>query len=120
MKTNQLFKSSFALVTIGILATVTAFTIRQGAVTKTAHVTASRDILQFTSGGHVLGFAKSSVYVANGSHALRVEFINAHSTTPLSTTSANDTGDTKVAPPLSRVTYPNLWDGVTLTYDAPS
>jgi hypothetical protein len=120
MKTNQLLKSSLTLVTIAILAAVTAFTVRQGEVTKSARPTAPKDILQFTSGGHVLGFAKSGVYLASGSHALRVQFVNAHSTTPLSTTSPSETGNTKAAAPLSQVTYPNLWDGVTLTYDAPS
>jgi len=97
MKPNQLLKSSLALVTIAILAAVTAFTVREGEVTKTAHLTAPKDILQFTSGGHVLGFAKTGVYVATGSHALRVEFVNAHSTTPLSTTSPSETGNTNAA-----------------------
>ncbi len=120
MKPNQLRKSSLALVTIAILATITSLTVRQGGVAKTAHLTAPKDILQFTSGGHILGFAKSGVYLANGSHALRVEFVNAHSTSPLSAASPSETGNTKAALPLSQVTYPNLWDGVTLTYDAPS
>src|SRR5205814_565510 len=111
MKPNQLRKSSLALVTIAILATITSFTVRQGAVTKTAHLTAPKDILQFTSGGHILGFAKSGVYVATGSHALRVEFVNAHSTTPLSNTLPSETGNTKAAPLLSQVTYPNPRDG---------
>src|SRR5207237_716439 len=119
MKPKQLLKSSLALVTIAILVNITAFTVRQGEVTKTAHLTAPKDILQFTSGGHVIGFAKSGVYIANGSHALRVEFVNAHSTTPLSTTSPSETGNTRAAPPMSQVSYPNLWDDITLTYDAP-
>jgi hypothetical protein len=111
--------SSLLVLFLGTL-TVTVFTVRQGEVTKTAHLAAPKDVLQFTSGGQVLGFAKTGVYVASGSHALRVEFVNSHSTTPLSTTSPSETGKTKAAPPLSRVTYPNLWDGVTLTYDAPN
>ena len=123
MKTNQLLKSPLALVTIGILATVTAFTVRQGEVTKTAHLTAPKDILQFTSGGHVLGFAADGVYVANGSHALRVEFLKSHSIPPMSAAAPSvpdNANNAKRATPLSKVTYPKLWDGVTLTYDAPS
>jgi hypothetical protein len=122
MKTNQLLKSSLALLTIAILATVTAFTVRQGEVAKTAHLTAPKDILQFTSGGHVLGFAKTGVYMASGSHALRVEFVNSHSISPISPAAPNapdNANDAKKATPLSNVTYPHLWDGVTLTYDAP-
>ena len=75
------------------------------------------DILQFTSGGHILGFAADAVYVASGSHALRVEFVNPRATKPLSAVERN--GEQRAAP-LSQVIYPNLWDGVTLTYDAPS
>src|SRR5438876_4224725 len=41
---------------------------------------AGDDLLQFTSGGHILGFSADGLYVASGSHALRVEFINSHAT----------------------------------------
>jgi len=119
MKTKQLTKASLALVTIGMLATVTAFTVREGEVGKTAHSTAPKDILQFTSGGHVLGFAKTGVYVASGSHALRVEFVNSHSISPAGAPAPSAANSDKQATPLSQVTYSNLWDGVTLTYDAP-
>ena len=77
---------------------------------------APNNILQFTSGGHVLGFAADAVYVASGSHALRVQFVNPRTTNPVS--AAAPDGAQRAAP-LSQVTYPNLWDGVTLTYDAP-
>src|SRR6202521_2800872 len=75
-----------------------------------------KDILQFTSGGHILGFAADSVYVAGGSHAIRVQFVNPRAINPISSAVP---GGTQRAAPLSQVTYPNLWDGVTLTYDAP-
>jgi hypothetical protein len=80
-------------------------------------LTAPNDILQFASGGHVLGFASDAVYVAGGSHALRVQFVNPRKTHPISTAEPKGT---QRAASLSQVTYPNLWDGVTLTYDAPS
>ena len=79
--------------------------------------TAPSDILQFTSGGHVLGFAADAIFVASGSHALCVQFVNPCPIHPLS--AAAPDGAPRVAP-LSRVTYPNLWEGVTLTYDSPS
>ena len=37
---------------------------------------------QFTSGGHVLGFGPDAVYLATGSHALRVGFEGANVVTP--------------------------------------
>jgi hypothetical protein len=83
-----------------------------------ARTPVANDLLQFSSGGHILGFAKDSLYVASGSHALRVEFVGAKTTTPAS---ASAPGAEKVgnrAAPLSRVTYGNLWEGVTLSYDA--
>ncbi|MCB0210372.1 MAG: hypothetical protein KDJ52_13630, partial [Anaerolineae bacterium] len=71
-------------------------------------------ILQFTAGGHVLGFADNGVYAATGSHAYHVEFVDAVAA-PL----ADTTAGSEILP-LSRVTYPNLWPGITLSYDAPA
>ena len=67
-------------------------------------------------GGHVLGFAADAAYVAGSSHALRVQFVNARPTNPVGSAAP---GGAQRAAPLSQVTYPNLWDGITLTYDAP-
>ena len=73
-------------------------------------------VLQFTSGGHLLSFEPKVMYVAGGSHALRIEFVDSCSTNPI----AADVGDhAKDTAPLSQVSYSNLWDGVSLTYDAP-
>ena len=79
--------------------------------------TAPNDILQFTSAGHILGFAADAAYVAGSSHALRVQFVNARPTKPTSVAAPNGA---QHAVPLSQVTYSNLWDGITLVYDAPS
>lgn len=78
---------------------------------------ASPTLFQFTSSGHVLGFSQDSVYVAGGNHALHVQFVNAHATAPVNASPARET---KHAAPLTQVTYRNLWQGVTLTYDAPA
>jgi len=48
-------------------------------------------LLQFVSAGHVLGFAQNSVYVAGGTHALRVEFVNAYLTAPISVSPRRET-----------------------------
>jgi hypothetical protein len=71
--------------------------------------------LQFTSHGHALGFAAEGVYVAAGSHALHVEFLGANAVLPQSDAPGEGTGGTAA---LHRVTYADLWNGVTLTYTA--
>lgn len=72
--------------------------------------------LQFTSLGHALGFGKRDWVLSNGTYALHVELLGAHSVAPVSSTAARDQ---KQAAPLERVMYWNLWDGITLTYCAP-
>jgi len=74
------------------------------------------DFLQFTSGEHVLGFAPQAMYVASGSHALHIEFVNAEPIRPLTAAPQSNAAG---AAPLGEVTYPNLWPGITLRYDAP-
>lgn len=74
-------------------------------------------LAHFTSQGHVLGFAREAFFVSNSTYALHVRFINANAVAPVSET-ATETSRA-AAPPLSRVTYANLWDGITLGYDAP-
>jgi uncharacterized repeat protein (TIGR02543 family) len=117
MKMRIILLRVFALV---VLVAGAAFALQQAEPRKSKLPTEPKQILQFTSGGHILGFAKDCVYVASGSHALRVEFVNSRSTNPLSAASATDTRSDKKAAPLSQVSYASLWDGVTLTYDAPN
>ncbi len=74
------------------------------------------ELLQFQSGGHVLGFTPAGMYLSNGTYALRVEFVEANPVVPQAANSAPATDG--AAPPLTQVTYPNLWPGISLTYDA--
>jgi len=76
---------------------------------------ASPNLLQFTSGGHALGFTSGGVYAATGTHALRVDFVDANPVTPQADSSASPTGK---AAPLGRVAYSDLWDGIGLTFTA--
>ncbi len=109
----------FFLFALVFLVAGAASSLRQTEPLKFKRSAEPQEMLQFTSGGHVLGFSRNCVYVATGSHALRVEFVNAHPTSPISAGVPSDGNATRKASPLSRVTYSNLWDGVTLTYDAP-
>jgi len=76
-------------------------------------------LLQYTSGGHVLGFGRSSIVVASADHMLRVELVGGRAVSPVAdpTNASEAAGSQGKAPPLSRVTYPEVWDGVTVVYD---
>ncbi len=87
----------------------------QAASAKIAPVAEAPSLLQFASSGHILGFSVDGMYAATGSHALHVDFVNANRVQPQSAPPASTDG---AAAPLSQVTYANLWDGVTLTYNA--
>jgi len=89
----------------------------RGRLTPAAKSPDAPGLLQFTSAGHVLGFAPEAVYAAGGSHMYRVEFIGAALPAPVADSAPSRTGQPG---PLSRVTYPDLWAGITLTYDAPA
>src|SRR5207302_1665646 len=120
---GTLFRLLFLnLLWLPIILVVTLFEVRQHEAGKPVDRAAPSQLLQFTSGGHILGFASGGVYVAGGSHALHVEFVNPRTTNPVSDATPGDgmPGNVERVAPLSRVTYPNLWDGVTLIYDAPS
>jgi len=76
------------------------------------------EVLQFVAGGHVLGFRKGEVFIASGHHALRIEFINARPVSPSNEGISLDTENNRqVTTPLGRVSYSDLWDGVTLVYE---
>jgi hypothetical protein len=75
-------------------------------------------LLQFTSGRHVLGFRPKEMFLAAADHALKVEFLGARAVVP-DAEGKSETGTyvSKAAKPLGRVTYPDLWDRVSLVYE---
>lgn len=74
-------------------------------------------LLQFSAGGHVLGFALDKVYLAGLDHALTVEFVGGQGHTPVGA-AASTTTQEDGAPVLGRVTYPGVWRGVDVIYTA--
>jgi len=82
-----------------------------------AAAAAPADLLQFTAGGHALGFAASGMYAASGSHALHVDFVGANSVRPQVSGQDNASPGGRAAA-LSQVTYTDLWDGIRLAYTA--
>ncbi len=78
----------------------------------TAQAAKAPSLLQFTAGGHALGFSPQGMYAATGSHALRVDFVNANNVQPQADASASQSAT------LGRVTYADLWEDVSLEYAA--
>ncbi|MEI7512803.1 MAG: SBBP repeat-containing protein [Candidatus Uhrbacteria bacterium] len=70
-------------------------------------------LLQYSSQGHILGFRDDSIYIASPEHMLKVSFLEANNVTPKAD---ERTIGEKIAP-LTKVTYENIWDGVTAVYE---
>ncbi len=79
---------------------------------------AGENLLQFTSGGHVLGFSSDGVIIAAADHMLKTEFIDSRAVSPEAEATVLVDNDAGMASPLSRVTYHDVWDGVTVVYEA--
>lgn len=76
------------------------------------------ELLQFVSGGHVLGFRADDVTIASGDHALRIEFVGSQSISPEDEGATQNSDQSQNGPrPLDRVIYKDLWQGVSLVYE---
>ena len=81
------------------------------------------NVLQFRSGGHVLGFAPQKVYMVGLGYALIEEFMGASGEPPLAAPSTDKEparesgGREKGAPCFQGVSYPEIWKGITVRYD---
>jgi hypothetical protein len=79
-------------------------------------------LLQFTAGGHVIGFQPTQVVIAALDHALRVEFVGTAGVMPVAAvadaSAPSGGGTTGQAQPLGVVTYPDVWRGVSIEYRA--
>ncbi|MBW1817606.1 MAG: IPTL-CTERM sorting domain-containing protein, partial [Deltaproteobacteria bacterium] len=76
---------------------------------------ADTKLVQFTAGGHVLGFQEDRLYMATGSHALRISFGGTAGVLPISDSGPSDPNK---AMPLIRVEYRDLWEGITVIYES--
>lgn len=74
--------------------------------------------LQFTSYGHVLAFSEDSVIIASASQMLKMEFVNSNPTAPQADNNGSGGTGNGMAAPITKVTYNNLCDNVTLVYQA--
>jgi len=111
----------------GILLTIAAiiicFTVylgESGAVQTgiTRHgIKADNNLMQFKAGNIIIGFTPNKAYLAGIDHALSVEFLGAKGVMPKSDkpVSPDKTGK---ALPMGKVKYENLWEGISLVYEA--
>ena len=102
----------FFLIEILLLVLFSACLINQARATQGP----DKSLLQFVSGGHVLGFHRAGMYLTGGDHTLKIEFLGAESRAPQGAGPQN-TGPGRPAP-MTMVTYPELWPGVTLVYES--
>ncbi len=72
-------------------------------------------LLQFTSGGHVLGFGIDAVYLAGTDHALRLEFSGGSPVQPIATAGS---APHNIVAPLGSVSYSNAWKNIDVIYSA--
>jgi hypothetical protein len=102
-----------AIITTAAVASEQSTTLAQSQL---ADPPRAAQMLQFTSAGHVLGFERSGIYVASGSHVLRESFAGTVGVAPKADRPPAADGRTQ---PLGKVSYPGLWPGITLIYDRP-
>ena len=76
------------------------------------------NLLQFTSDGNVLGFNQDGVIIASADHMLKTSFLNSNSVAPEADNAVSATPGNGAAMALGRVTYNNVWDGVTIVFAA--
>jgi hypothetical protein len=87
----------------------------------TAEEEASDDLLQFRSKGHIIGFKEDRMYMVGMGYALTEEFVGANRVKAAAenvSKSSNGLSNLKGAPEFHSVVYSNLWDGITLKYEA--
>ena len=110
-----------AIVLCAALLLTAALPVTHAAVTPTA-APAPAPLLQFTAGGHVIGFQPTQVVMASFDHALRIEFVGTAGVTPVAASadaaSSSDGRTLGRAQPLGVVTYPDLWRGIRVEYRA--
>jgi len=89
-----------------------------GNVPDFAGTNGGENLLQFTSAGYVLGFSRDGVFIGSAGQMLRTRFVNASAVAPQAEDCIAAVQAPGMAPPLGRVTYRDVWDGVTVVYEA--
>ena len=75
-------------------------------------------IQQFSAGGYILGFQKDGFLMAGLDHMLKTTFVDAKAVQPQTDGSQIPKDEKQKAPPLGKVSYPDLWQGVNMTVES--
>lgn len=103
--------SSVVVLLVVLCSSVTTLFAATGAV-----LPGSKHLLQYRSGGHIMGFMPGKVYFASMDHALSVEFIGGSGNKP-NELNSRGMGNDKGPKSLGRVEYKDSWPGITLRFD---
>jgi hypothetical protein len=74
-------------------------------------------IRSFASDGHIVSFAEHAVIVAAADHALKIGLAGGDPVPPVVENAAPGRDGVRDAPPLGRVSYPEIWEGVTAVFE---
>jgi hypothetical protein len=116
---SKTYGSFISVTIIAALLFSMAFITNVEALQKTAasgSLKTADSLMQFTAGRHVLGFMPNKVYLASLDHALSVEFLGTKGVIPKSDRH-RPANKHNQALPLGKVTYDNLWKGISLSYE---
>jgi hypothetical protein len=115
MNRKQLFQMTIRWVRlVAVLLTLFALSASSQSVAQAEPEVETSMLLQFTAGGHVLGFQPEGVYIVGSDHMLKTSFVGANRVVPLAD---QPPASDNQAQPLGTVTYPHLWQGISLIYE---
>ncbi len=108
-----------ALIVITLLLAAGLLVGALAPATADAHQAQEEKLLQFSSGGHVLGFGLNEVYLAGLDHSLKVEFVggNGNAISPFAESSGMAESG---IPELGKVIYSAIWENIDVTFSATS
>ncbi len=110
--------SIFTILALSLLSINDAGALQNQTIPGADKNTPANNLLQFRAGNHILGFAPTKAYLASVDHALTIEFLGTKGVVPRAEGDASASGSTTKAQSLKKVVYQNLWDGISLTYEA--
>ncbi|MEW6364655.1 MAG: SBBP repeat-containing protein [Acidobacteriota bacterium] len=102
-------------ITAAVAALLTAWTAPVSGGVPDARYANAR--LQFTAGGHALGFDRGAIHLASQDHMLRVEMVGARGMEPVVESDGGPVDQGTAGQQLGRLRYPDAWDGVSVVHE---
>ena len=119
MKSKNIFISVFFCICLVFFLLLDARLLRtdESSIKKISSIQKASEMLQYVSGGHVLGFKAGGIVIASSDHALRVEFVGAEFVLPEEERGEETKETLQDITQLNKLIYEDLWQGVTLVYE---